>query len=85
MRQFLPHIDPDADDPFGPSKFDEERMKYVKPTKTFSSPLHVYLLAQIDLFRILLRAGCSLSMYDKIIRWVLHYSRKEPKENLWTK
>ena len=45
MRQFLPHIDPDADDPFDPSKFDEERMKYVKPTQTFSGDLPVYLLA----------------------------------------
>ena len=27
MRQFLPHIDPNAVDPFDPSKFDEERME----------------------------------------------------------
>ena len=67
MRQFLPHIERDADDPFDPSKFDKERMKYVKPTQTFSGDLPVYLLAQIDLFRIILRARCSLSMYDKII------------------
>ena len=60
-------------------------MEYVKPTTTFSGALPNNLLAQIDLFRILLRAGRSLSMYGKIIRWVLHYSRKEPKENIWTK
>ena len=42
-------------------------MRYVKPTETFAGNLLVYLLAQIDLFRILLRTGYSLSMYDKII------------------
>ena len=67
MRQFLPHIDPNADDPFDPSKFDKERMEYVKPRTTFSGALPHNLLDQIDLFRILLRAGCSLSMYDKIL------------------
>ena len=62
-------------------------MKYVKPQQTYPRVHPVNLLAQIDLFRILLRAGrsCSLFMYDKISCWVLHYSRKEPKKNLWTK
>ena len=45
MRQFLPHIDPDADDPFDPSKFYQERMEHVKPTTTFYGPLPVNLLA----------------------------------------
>ena len=42
-------------------------MKYVKPQTTFSGVLPDNLLAQIDLFRILLCAGCSLSMYDEIM------------------
>ena len=67
MRQFLPHIDPNADNPFDPSKFDEDLMRYVKLTQTFSRDLPLYLLVQIDLFRILFCAGYSLSIYDKII------------------
>ena len=60
-------------------------MEYVKPQTTFSGALPDNLLAQIDLFCILLRSGCSLSMYNKIVCWVLYYFRKEPTENLWTK
>ena len=85
MRPFLPHLDPDTDDPFDPLKFDKKKMKYVKPQQMVSGVLPVNLLAQIDLFHILLRDEYSLSMMNKIMGCVVHYSSKEPKDNIWPK
>jgi hypothetical protein len=84
MQQFLPFIDPDAANPFDPSRFSEDTMKYVHPKARYTDVLPDHLLAQIDLFRILIRAGCSHSIFDKIINWVQHYSRKS-SEDLWLK
>jgi len=36
------------------------------------------VLAQIDLFRILQRSGCSLMLHDQIFNWVVHWSQKTP-------
>ena len=83
MQQFASFIDPDVDDPFCPSLFDEESMQFVHPRKEFYGALHPSLLAQVDLFRLLQRSGCSLHMHDKIINWVLHYSQKEVSGNIW--
>ena len=85
MGQLLPHIDPDADNLFHPSKFYKNKMKYVKPQQTYSGVLPVNLLAQINLFCSLVLTGCSLSLFEKIMGWVVHYSRKEPEENMWIK
>ena len=84
MQQFASFIDPDVDDPFSPSLFDEEFMQYVHvhPRKEFSGAFHPSLLAQVDLFRLLQRSGCSLRMHDQIINWALHCSKKEVSGNI---
>ena len=84
MQQFAPFIDPDAEDPFAPSKFCDEYMTYVPPRSKFTGTLPTSLIAQIDLFRILMRSGCSLAMHDQILSWVVHYSQLEPGGKLWT-
>jgi hypothetical protein len=50
MQQFLPFIDPDAADPFDPSRFSEDTMKYVHPKAQYTDVLPDHLLVQIDLF-----------------------------------
>ena len=84
MQQALPFTDPDTGNPFDPSWFSENTMKYAHPKTRYTDVLPNHLLAQIDDFRILLRAGCSLSIFDKSINWVQHYSR-ESLEGLWLK
>ena len=74
LRQFLPMIDPDATDPFDPESFDESSLKYLSPRKRFFGKLPPRQCAQIDLLRILLRSGCSLGMFDKIMGWMSHYT-----------
>ena len=85
LAKVIKYIDPDADDPFDPDSVDETSMKFVKPINcggTYNPPNHI--LAQIDLLRLLSRSGCSLNMFDKIMKWVQHYSKKQSKGNIWT-
>ena len=80
----MKYINPDIDDPFDPDKFDEDTMEFIQPKDRTVEEVAPHILAQIDLLRILLRSGCSLNMYDKIIKWVIHYSKKKVVGNLWT-
>ena len=86
MEQLLPFTDPDAVDPFDPSQFSEAEgtLKGVHLKAGYTAVLSEYLLAQIDIFQFLLQAGCSLSIFDKIINWVLHYCCKS-SEDMWLK
>ena len=79
IQQFAPFIDPDAEDPFAPSNFHDEYMTHVHPPSRFTGTLPTYLLAQVDLFRILQRSGCSLVMHDRILSWDVHYSKLDPR------
>ena len=51
MQQFDPFIDPDAEDPFAPSKFCDECLTHVPPPSKFTGTLPTSLIAQIDLFK----------------------------------
>lgn len=85
LARFVKYIDPDAKDPFDPDSINEDAMEFVEPMKdrgTYNP--HNHILAQIDLLRLLMRSGCSLNMFDKIIRWVQHYSRLQTAGNIWT-
>ena len=84
INQFMKFIDPDAPDPFDPDNCDEDELEFITPTFKHVGKLPDNILAQIDLMRILSRSGCSLSLYDKIIRWVLHYSNKIHGGGIWT-
>ena len=57
-------------------------MEYAKSTKKYDVKLPVNLIAQIDLFQILLRAGCSFGISNKIICWGINYYYKKPNEKL---
>ena len=83
MQQFAPFVDPDTEDPFAPSNFCDEYIAYVPPRSKFTGTLPTFLIAQINLFRILQRPGCILAMHDQILSWVVHYSKQEPNGNLW--
>ena len=63
---------------------DEDKIPFIGKTNSFIGKLPDHLLAQIDLLRILSRSGCSLAIYDRIIQWLLHYSKKDKKRNIWT-
>ena len=76
IQQCLPSIDPDVTDPFDSSQFSEETLQYVHPKARYTGVLPAYILAQIDLFQKNLRAGCSLSIFNKVINLVQHYSRE---------
>ena len=84
MQQFAPFIDPDADDPLAPSKCSDEYLTHVPPPSKFTGTLSTSLIAQVDLFRILQRSGCSLAMHDQILSWGVHYTELEPGRNLWS-
>ena len=84
IEDFIQHIDPDANDPFDPRSFDESKMKFVEPKVPSFTNLCNHELAQIDLLRILTRSGCSLNMFDKIMKWVQYYSPKRTVGNIWT-
>ena len=79
MQRFLNYIDTNASDPFDPEKCDEDKIEFLESSYKSVGKLPDFMLAQIDLLRLLNRSGCSLSMYDKIIKWVLHYSEKNPR------
>ena len=84
LEEFIEYIDPDAKDPFDPDSFDESQMKFIEPKEPTNTNICNHELAQIDLLRILSRSGCSLNMFDKIMNWVQHYSRKRTAGNIWT-
>ena len=81
--ELLKFIDPDRPDPFDPNEVDEDNLQFIKDSHSYVGKLPDHLLAQIDLLRILSRSGCSLAIYDRIIQWVLHYSKKSKKRNIW--
>ena len=87
MQRYLPYIDPDANDFFCPSNFDEGKMQFVEPLPPFREKLSRHLLAQIDLFRLLHRSGCPLYLYNDIVSWIRHYSGEGPNHvfrgDLW--
>ena len=84
IDQFSKYIDPDLPDPFDPEHFDEDSMRFISPDRKNIGHIPDNILARLDLLRILNRAGCSLQMYDTIIRWVVHYSQKDHPINIWT-
>ena len=80
----MKYIDPEKPDPFNPSNLYQEDMQFIEKKKPSTEEQQPQILAQIDLMRILMRSGCRLDMFDVIINWVNHYSRKQLKGNLWT-
>ena len=80
IEPFLPFIGPDAANLFDPSQFSEDTTQYVDPKTRYTDVLSDYLLAQIDLFLFFLWAGCSLSIFNKIINWVQHDLRESSKD-----
>ena len=84
MDQFVRHIDDEARDPFHPDDCEEDDIQFIQSTYKSVGKLPDHILAQIDLLRMLNRSGCSLAMYDKILNWVLHYSKKYVHGNIWT-
>ena len=50
MQHYLPFIDPDAADPFDPSKFSKDTIKYIHLQAKYTDVLPEHVLAQIDLF-----------------------------------
>ena len=83
-EDLLKFIDVTRPDPFDPNSIDEDKIPFIGKTHSFIGKLPDHLLAQIDLLRILSRSGCSLAIYDRIIQWLLHYSKKDKKRNIWT-
>ena len=79
LQRFISFIDPDLSDPFDPDSVVEADLEFINSTHKHIDRLPVNILAQIDLLRMLSRAGCSLAMFDKIIK---HYSRKVSQGNL---
>ena len=84
IEKFIRFIDPDLPDPFDPDSVIEADLDFISSSHQHVGKLPENILAQIDLLRMLSRAGCSLSMFDKIIKWVVHYSLKVPNGNIWT-
>ena len=68
-------------DPFHPDNFNEDNMRTYPPKNTCVN-MSTSELAQLDLLNMLRKSGCPINMYDKIIDWVVHYSKKNNK--IWT-
>ena len=74
LQQILRALDPSHPDPFAPSNFDEDTMEFIPASSPKHVPLYVEERAQLDLLRILGKAGVSLQLQDTIIDWACHYS-----------
>lgn len=90
IRQLRPThaIDPDPDDQFNPNNFDESKAPIYLP-RTCSNhhlddadDLSMLDCAQLDLLRILRKAGTPLGLYDKIMNWIKVYTEK--KKTVWS-
>ena len=90
IQQFRPThaIDPDPDDQFNPNNFDESKAPIYLP-RTCSNhhlddgeDLSMLDCAQLDLLRILRKAGTPLGLYDKIMNWIKVYTEK--KKTVWS-
>ena len=74
LQQVLQALDPSQPDPFDPSNFDEDTMDFIPASSPKHVPLSVEERAQLDILRILGKAGVSLKIQDKIIDRACHYS-----------
>ena len=90
LQQVLQALTPNTPDPFDPFYFDKDTTDFIP----VSTPNHVSFFpveerAQLDLLRILGKAGVSLQTQDKIIDWACHYSHvnklhnSEDGEDFW--
>ena len=74
-------LDPSQPDPFTPSNFDKDTMDFIPASSPKHVPLSVEERAQLDLLKILGKAGVSLQTQDTIIDWVCHYSHVNKLHN----
>ena len=73
LQQVLRALDLSQPDPCAPSNFDEDTMDCIPASSPKHVPLFAEERAQLDLLRILGKAGVSLQMQDKFIDLVCHY------------
>lgn len=70
------HVPGTHPDPYHPSHFDEDAMNTHLPKANNVDNVQDNLLAQLDLYLLLDKAGCPLNLHDKIIGWLDHYTTK---------
>lgn len=74
-------IVPNPDDKFHPNNFDESKSPiYLEGATTPDDDAEDITLldcAQLDLLRILRKAGTPLRLYDKIMNWIKDYTEKK--------
>ena len=74
LQKVLRALNPSQPDPFAPSNFDKDTMEFIPASSPKHVPLSVEERAQLDLLRILGKAGVSLQLQDTIIDWACNYS-----------
>lgn len=75
-------IIPQNEDPFHPDNFNEDNMDTIKFVPSKNEEVNDSVLAQLDLLIMLRKAGCPLNLYDKVVDWIDHYTKKD--KNIWS-